>query len=869
MMKKKVKKIPKYSLGTIGAKNTDLSIKSNPAGEAYHAQMRRKFLGSGGAGRPLNGGGAAAGEEGSGISMPGGIATASNEILTNALGIEDNSQAGVTLNSAAQGADIGGSIVPGWGHLIGGVAGGLVGSLKKGSVDEFGNITYGGIFGRSKSSLQREANIKKNSIAAVTHTQNLQADYYNNPNVTLQPTTAAEGGIIPNTLWYEDDGEYGRTPYGEIYKEPEQGKPKDSNLVQGPAGTQILSDKLKYPGTKDTFAKHYEKSIAKVKNYGNDKYAKNSQLLNDKNAQMQFDEHLAVQEEMKNKKIKKVKNGIPAHEGGKSGTTPDLSDMFLYRQSDGKFVMQDINGNRYDVPEMMLPYIQGDEHGYWFGPQTGVGPSAGKWNGSMNFAKQMLNSKNIAKLRNTMTKVLPKGAKPANINGPVKPVTGTSPDVLGKPKTAQEAAQMARNERTANMWQQLTSKGSVPQKTLEGPQTWATARGSSNLWENPMALQSGDDIASAINTAYYLNKGLPTALGVSAILGGGGTFLLHEATKDKLPTTANTDKSAVVTAQEKPVEPIATATETNIENEKKEVVVPKKSSINKPSSGKKTAASRVTTSTTPSPEDTVIRRPVYEEPIKTVIVPTDDTKVYGRDGSVRYDYNIPERKVTPADLGRDVVDVGNDNYTGSDWRDNLYRMMVLTQPFWDKATAEPVNYESPVYKYMPTQIDVTSKFRDTDQSYALAKYNFANLYPNTGAGMAAGLQAAANRAKQYADIRQYQTNAQNELIGKNVGIYNNWANEHARIMNDVYNKAAANRAAARNINRQNRATALSNWGTMLSDDKKMNLEAQNNQLKANILKPLIESVYENSDELIPMLAPYTMNRNIKKKSPTR
>ena len=32
---------------------------------------------------------------------------------------------------------------------------------------------------------------------------------------------------------------------------------------------------------------------------------------------------------MKNKKIKKVKNGIPAHEGGKNGTTPDLSDMLI------------------------------------------------------------------------------------------------------------------------------------------------------------------------------------------------------------------------------------------------------------------------------------------------------------------------------------------------------------------------------------------------------------------------------------------------------------------------------------------------------------------------------------------------------------
>ena len=178
---------------------------------------------------------------------------------------------------------------------------------------------------------------------------------------------------------------------------------------------------------------------------------------------------------------------------------------------------------------------------------------------------------------------------------------------------------------------------------------------------------------------------------------------------------------------------------------------------------------------------------------------------------------------------------------GSNWRDGLYRMAVLSQPLWDRAKAEPVNYESPVYKYMPTQIDVSSQFRDADQSYALSRYNFANLYPNTGAGMAAGLQAASNRAKQYADIRQWQTNAQNELIGKNVGIYNNWANEHARILNDVYNKSAQNRAAARNINRQNRATALSNLGTMLSDDKKMAMD----KLRLQTIEPMLQYAYQN------------------------
>ena len=189
-------------------------------------------------------------------------------------------------------------------------------------------------------------------------------------------------------------------------------------------------------------------------------------------------------------------------------------------------------------------------------------------------------------------------------------------------------------------------------------------------------------------------------------------------------------------------------------------------------------------------------------------------------------------------------------YTSSNWRDGLYRMAVLSQPLWDRAEAEPVNYESPVYKYMPTAIDVSSQLRDADQSYALARYNFANLYPNTGAGMAAGLQAATDRAKQLSNVRQYQTNTQNELIGKNVGIYNNWANEHARIMNDVYNKTAANRAAARNINRQNRAAALNNYGAMLSDDKKMAME----RMKFNILKPAIKSTYEDAtaNDLINM-----------------
>ena len=831
MIKKKVKKIPKYNNGGIAWKDMTTNQKWSTGVDAF-----------------------------AGVADLIGTATSGQNVTV-----------GGALGSMASGAAKGAAFGP-IGAIGGAILGGIAGTAgRKHGYDANSNSTnFDDIYkegsgwlswlGPSSHEAKSDANLIQSVNIAKQQTESARADYTNNPNVQLNPVLVAEGGIVPGEH-YASRGEvevaadgtnavrYGWDPRGKdtyhVYTNPD-GTSAEGNMI-------FTEEGVKRPNG-EKYSDAAEKIIKSTKEGSRLRQISLRKLANE------------MEEQKMNKEIKKVKKGISAYEGGTDGKEFDFENSFLYRQPDGTFVMQDINGKRTPVPEMMLPYIQGDEHGYWFGPQTGIAPSAGKWNGSMNFAKQMLNSKNVAKLKNSATRVFGRNAKPANVSGPVKPVTGTSPEVLGKPKTVQEAAQMARNERTANMWQQLTSKGSVPQKTLEGPQTWATARGSSNLWENPMALQSGDDIASAINTAYYLNKGLPTALGVSAIL-GGGTFLLHEATKDKRPTTANTDKSAVVTTQEKPVEPVVTSTEATTENEKKEVVVPKKSSINKPSSGKKTAASRVTTSTAPSPEDTVVRRPIYEEPVKTVTVPTDDTKVYGRDGRVAYDYTAPETKVTPQDLGRTVDD--NNNYTGSNWKDNLYRMAVLSQPLWDRAKAESVDYTSPVYKYMPTQIDVSSQLRDADQSYALSRYNFANLYPNTGAGMAAGLQAASNRAKQYADIRQWQTNAQNELIGKNVGIYNNWANEHARILNDVYNKSAQNRAAARNINRQNRAAWLDNWGTILRDDNQFAADAQTKALQTEILKPLIQSVYENSDTLMPMLAQYTANKNIKKKSSTR
>ena len=221
---------------------------------------------------------------------------------------------GSTLGGMASGASTGMAIGGPWGAAIGAVVGGVSGLVpslmgRKGSVDPItGEVTEGsGIKGRrgpSKAELyERSRNIRENN-AYRDYNTTAAYDWYQE-NGANDYTLAANGGVIPNALAYVDDGELLRTPNGEIINIPEQGKPTDSNLVSVPEGTQVLSDTLKVPGTKETFAEVGRKLMKKQK-YGNDIYAQNSKMLNDRHNQKAYDELLTIQEDMKKKKgIKK------------------------------------------------------------------------------------------------------------------------------------------------------------------------------------------------------------------------------------------------------------------------------------------------------------------------------------------------------------------------------------------------------------------------------------------------------------------------------------------------------------------------------------------------------------------------------------
>lgn len=153
------------------------------------------------------------------------------------------------------------------------------------------------------------------------------------------------------------------------------------------------------------------------------------------------------------------------------------------------------------------------------------------------------------------------------------------------------------------------------------------------------------------------------------------------------------------------------------------------------------------------------------------------------------------------------------------WGDLAYAGMSVLTPLFDIEKPDPVNYRWLNSTYRPVGIGVNSQFNDIDNTFATAMYNQSKINPNTGAGMTYGLTAASNRAQQRAAVRQWQANAQNELIGKNVDTYNRTSEINTNIMNNVYDKADANRAAARNINRQNRTQAFENTGRILRDFK--------------------------------------------------
>lgn len=215
---------------------------------------------------------------------------------------------------AGSGAQLGMTIGGPVGGLVGGIAGAAVGLIgKKGkaaemtSFTDFDEGTLGtGLRGafRNKKLRRRRAAIRLNAFQnreAVAGTERL-ANEFNENNTEFDTDVFEYGGKVPSSLAYVDDGELIQTPDGAVSKVPEQGQPTDSNLVNLPEGSRILSNTLKVPGTNKTFAELGDKVMTRKKSKGKDIYAQNADMLNEMNNRSMHDKLFAMQESIKAKK---------------------------------------------------------------------------------------------------------------------------------------------------------------------------------------------------------------------------------------------------------------------------------------------------------------------------------------------------------------------------------------------------------------------------------------------------------------------------------------------------------------------------------------------------------------------------------------
>lgn len=250
-------------------------------------------------------------------AIPGAINTLTSPFQTSTAttGGEATMQsiAGIA-EGAGSGAQLGMTIGGPVGGLVGGIAGAAVGLIgKKGkaaemtSFTDFDEGTLGtGLRGafRNRKLRKRRAAIRLNAFQnreAVAGTERL-ANEFNEDNTEFDTDVFEYGGKVPSSLAYVDDGELIQTPDGSVSKVPEQGQPTDSNLVNLPEGSRILSNTLKVPGTNKTFAELGDKVMTRKKSKGKDIYAQNANMLNEMNNKLMHDKLFAMQESIKAKK---------------------------------------------------------------------------------------------------------------------------------------------------------------------------------------------------------------------------------------------------------------------------------------------------------------------------------------------------------------------------------------------------------------------------------------------------------------------------------------------------------------------------------------------------------------------------------------
>lgn len=698
-------------------------------------------------------------------------------------------------SGAAMGASIGGP----WGAVIGGAIGGITSSIGSGgSVNEqTGEYELpsgiAGLFGHSKSYIRNKAGRIKNGIQARQMSEQVAADYYQENG--YNELSLSKGGVVPSTMAYLDDGEMLRTPDGTIGSIPEEGKPTDSNLLNVPVGTQVLSDKLKVPGTNKTFAEMGKKLMKKSKKKVNNIYAENSQMLNERNNQATYQSLLEQQESLKNKKNSK-KQQIPSYENGTSGVygRKKVKLKYIYDPMLGGFGYIDPNTGGFvemnDIRNDLLPdsmWIQN------YNDSEDIEQPITLKQDTVSKSTHNVNKRDFLKLPNKKIKK----NTPTIFNDHAYEVAGKKYQIGDTFQYKGKQYKVTGNNEAVPV-----NKNDTDPKEIDEGFNWNLYR---DVFTQGEPRTIGPSGAGRYST-YQQNKttnSIPNAndpyfIGNMYTNGNWGDLTVGKRLSSINPEF-NTPALGVIGTNTSDSYSIPTITQ--------DTAIPQ-------------TAVRSTPSTKRSTVQTSVQQPVQEQV-------TGPIQPFSNDRPSLTELTSKPSKVLPKlNIGRPFVYNPSPDDAVSNGLDmsSLYSTVATLAPLFDRERAEKVDAYTYNPVYGPTNYNIDPILREATLSDRIARYNMANINPNTGANMAFGLQSAVNRNKTIANAYSTKNNAENQMAFNNVQIANQWGQQYADARHIAATEYAQNKANARNINRRNFASALNNWGASLRDKKQTSMD---------------------------------------------
>lgn len=698
-------------------------------------------------------------------------------------------------SGAAMGASIGGP----WGAVIGGAIGGITSGMGSGgSVNEqTGEYQdpsgIAGLFGHSKSYIRNKAGRIKNGIQARQMSEQVAADYYQENG--YNELSLSKGGVVPSTMAYLDDGEMLRMPDGTIGSIPEEGKPTDSNLLNVPVGTQVLSDKLKVPGTNKTFAEMGKKLMKKSKKKVNNIYAENSQMLNERNNQATYQSLLEQQESLKNKKNSK-KQQIPSYENGTSGVygRKKVKLKYIYDPMLGGFGYIDPNTGGFvemnDIRNDLLPdsmWIQN------YNDSEDIEQPITLKQDTVSKSTHNVNKRDFLKLPNKKIKK----NTPTIFNDHAYEVAGKKYQIGDTFEYKGKQYKVTGNNEAVPV-----SKNATDLKEINDGFNWNLYRDVFTQGEPRIIGPSGAGRYSTYQqnktTNSIPNANDPYFIGNMYMNGNWGDLTVGKRLSSINPEF-NTPALGVIGTNTSDSYSIPAITQ--------DTAIPQ-------------TAVRSTPSTKRSTVQTSVQQPVQEQV-------TGPIQPFSNDRPSLTELTSKPSKVLPKlNIGRPFVYNPSPDDAVSNGLDmsSLYSTVATLAPLFDRERAEKVDTYTYNPVYGPTNYNIDPILREATLSDRIARYNMANINPNTGANMAFGLQSAVNRNKTIANAYATKNNAENQMAFNNAQIANQWGQQYADARHIAATEYAQNKANARNINRRNFASALNNWGASLRDKKQTSMD---------------------------------------------